>query len=128
MALSGNWVLHYSWGCTGSYGQVTITFNSDGTFSGGTSGVWRQREGTILLSFTSGPAKYGGTVNGNVGSGAMSTFTGSDGCWYLTRQGITGVVSEATTQVEQTLDVAGNVGATEQGAGSDSLDAAGNPR
>jgi hypothetical protein len=128
MAVSGNWVLHFSWGCTGSYGQANILFNTNGTFSiGGSSGQWRQRDGTILLSFASGPAKYGGTVNGNVGSGAMSTFAGLDGCWYLTRQGITGVVPQATAEAEQEFDVSGNVGGAEARTGQGAFDAAGNP-
>jgi hypothetical protein len=121
MAISGQWVLHYSWGCTGSYGQVTLTFNNNGTFGGAFAGKWYQQEGTILLSFDSGPAKYGGTVNGGVGSGGMSTFTGSEGCWYLTESGISGVASADST-AGQSLTVSG-VAAT---AGSSSHDAAGN--
>src|SRR5262249_59556562 len=92
--MSGDWVLHYSWGC-GNYSQANVTFNNDGTFSGPGPGKWRQREGTLLLSFDTGPAKYGGTVDGNVGSGAMSTFGGLNGCWDLTKQGTVGISAEA---------------------------------
>lgn len=93
MSISGNWVLHFSWGPTNAYTQANIVFNNDGTFVNGTAtGKWRQQDGTLLLSFDSGPAKYAGTIDGNVGSGAMSTFTGLNGCWYLTRQGTTGLV------------------------------------
>lgn len=93
MSISGNWVLHFSWGPTNAYAQANMVFNNDGTFVNGTAtGKWRQQDGTLLMSFDSGPAKYAGTIDGNVGSGAMSTFTGLNGCWYLTRQGTTGLV------------------------------------
>ena len=86
MSVSGNWVLHYSWGPTNSYAQTNVAFKDDGTFvNGTTSGKWRQQDGTLLLSFDNGPAKYAGNVEGNVGSGAMTTFAGLNGCWYLTK-------------------------------------------
>jgi len=91
MSVSGPWTLHFSWGCTSNYGQLPVTFNPDGTFSGNLTGRWVQQDGTLLLSFDTGPAKYGGTVDGNVGSGASSTFNGLNGCWYLTRQGTVGI-------------------------------------
>ncbi len=105
--VSGNWVLHYSWGCTGSYGQAMITFNNDGTFTGTLTGKWVHQDGTFLWSYDSGPAKYGGTVNGNAGSGAMSTFAGSNGCWYLVKQGTVGTPAAAVSH-DQTHDAAGN--------------------
>jgi hypothetical protein len=89
MSVSGTWVLHYTWDCTTNYAQTNITLNGDGTLSGPGKGQWRLRDGTLLISFETGPAKYGGTINGNAGSGAMSTFTGLHGCWYMLRQGIT---------------------------------------
>lgn len=92
--ISGNWILHFSWGCSSNYGQLGITFNNNGTFTGPLSGKWVQQDGTLLLSFDTGPAKYGGTVDGNVGSGASSTFTGLNGCWYLTKQGTVGIAAE----------------------------------
>jgi hypothetical protein len=106
MAVSGNWTLHYSWGCTSSYAQLALTFNADGTFSGPLPGKWAQQDGTLLLSFDTGPAKYGGALNGNVGSGAISTFTGSNGCWYLTRAGTSGLAAEEAQ--EQAIDAAGS--------------------
>jgi hypothetical protein len=93
MSVAGNWILHFSWGCTNNYGQANITFNSDGTFSGSFPGKWVQQDGTLLLSFDTGPAKYGGTVHGNVGSGASSTFAGLNGCWYLTKEGTIGIMA-----------------------------------
>lgn len=91
MPLSGNWLLHYSWGPTNTYSQGKINFKNDGTFvNGSATGKWRQRDGTVLLSFDNGPAKYTGTIDGNVGCGAMTTFSGNNGCWYLTKEGTTG--------------------------------------
>jgi hypothetical protein len=98
MSISGIWVLHFSWGCTNNYSPVNITFNPNGTFTGPGTGQWRQRDGTVMLSFDTGPAKYGGTVNGNVGSGASSTFAGLNGCWYLVKQGTSGLQIEAAVQ------------------------------
>ena len=107
MAVSGGYTLHYSWGCSNNYGQSDITFNAGNTFSSPAgAGKWVQQDGTLLLSFDNGPAKYGGTVDGNVGSGAMSTFAGQNGCWYLTRKGTVGL-AQAEAQSE-THDVAGN--------------------
>jgi hypothetical protein len=92
--MTGAWVLHFNWG-TGSYSQANITFNADGTFAGPGNGKWRQRDGTLQLSFDGGPAKYGGAIDGNVGTGAMSTFAGLNGYWYLVKQGTVGVKPEA---------------------------------
>ncbi|HEY0689978.1 MAG TPA: hypothetical protein VGD71_13175 [Kribbella sp.] len=103
MMMTGNWVLHYSWGATSVYGQTPLTFNADGTFGGSYSGKWRKQSGTVMLSFDGGPAKYGGTVNGNVGSGAMSTFAGLDGCWYLSMQGTSGFLPEGALVEEVAL-------------------------
>jgi hypothetical protein len=108
MSISGNWTGHYSWSCSNTYGQFNITFNANGTFGGTLPGKWVQQDGTLLLSFDTGPAKYGGTIDGHVGSGAMSTFTGSNGCWYLTQQGIVGLAAAAPPAHKQSHDAAGN--------------------
>jgi len=111
MSVNGPWILHFSWGCTSSYSQLPITFNPNGTFGGNLPGKWVQQDGTLLLSFDSGPAKYGGTVDGNVGSGASSTFAGLNGCWYLTRQGTVGIreeTAEMTEANQQANNAAGN--------------------
>jgi thermolysin metallopeptidase-like protein len=123
--VSGNWVLHFSWGPTNTYTQSNITFNTNGTFGGAATGKWQQQDGTILLSFDTGPAKYGGNIGGNIGSGAMSTFGGLDGCWYLTKQGTTGIALEAG---DSSHDVAGNpMGVTDRAHEPEELDASGNP-
>lgn len=107
MSATGAWVLHYSWGSTANYAQVPITLNGDGTFGGAETGKWRLRDGTLMLSFDGGPAKYGGTIDGHVASGAMSTFGGLNGSWYLVRQGTVGIEAEAG-DAEATADAAGN--------------------
>ena len=109
-AISGNWILHYSWGSTTNYGQAAVAFNGDGTFSGSNAGQWRMHDGTLLLSFNGGPAKYAGTVDSNVANGEMSTFAGLDGSWYLTRQGIVGIMEDMSGGAlarQQPLDAAG---------------------
>jgi hypothetical protein len=107
--ISGNWMLHYSWNATGRYNQVNLTFNTDGTFSGATNGKWVQQDGTIMLSFDAGPAKYAGNLDGNVGTGAMTTFAGLNGCFYLTKEGTVGLVPElATVEATEPVDVTGN--------------------
>jgi hypothetical protein len=100
MTVTGNWTLHFSWGATSSYGQTAIIFNGDGTFSGPYAGKWRQKSGTVMLSFDGGPAKYGGTVNGNIGSGAMTTFAGLDGVWYLSKEGTSGFLPDGALVAE----------------------------
>lgn len=108
--LTGDWILHYSWGSTMTYGQASVTFNGNGTFGGTLNGTWRMRDGTLLLGFDTGPAKYAGTVDGNVANGEMSTFVGLDGSWYLTRKGIVGVMDHTMVGVQaqrQELDPAG---------------------
>jgi hypothetical protein len=107
--LAGDWVLHYSWGCDGNFSTLNLTFNSDGTIRGPETGTWVQQDGTILMSFDSGPGKYGGTLNGPIGSGAMSTFSGSNGCWYLSKVGTTGLAPQlARGGRAAPFDVAGN--------------------
>jgi kumamolisin len=110
-SVTGNYIGHFSWGCGNNYGQFNITLNGDGTFGGTFPGKWVKQDGTLLLSFDNGPAKYAGTIDGNVGSGAMSTFTGSNGCWFLTKQGTTGFAAEAAApaaHARQTHDASGN--------------------
>lgn len=109
LKISGSWTLHYSWRSTGRYSQLNLIFNSDGTFAGGAVGKWVQQYGTILLSFNTGPAKYAGNIDGNVGTGAMTTFDGLDGCWYLSKQGTVGLAPELISRgVPEMADFAGN--------------------
>ena len=99
--------MHYSWGPTQTYSQVGLAFNGNGTFAGGATGRWQQQDGTVLLSFDGGPAKYAGTIDGNLGSGAMTTFAGLDGCWYLSKQGMVGLTLSSVGDAPATIDAAG---------------------
>ena len=109
LKISGNWTLHYSWNSTGSYNQANLVFNSDGTLTGALAGKWVQQYGIILLAFNAGPAKYAGNIDGNVGTGAMTTFAGLDGCWYLTKVGTVGLMPEIiSSRIVGEVDVAGN--------------------
>jgi hypothetical protein len=107
--ISGSWILHYSWGPTYYYAQTALTFNADGTFGGGAVGKWDQQDGTLLLSFDTGPAKYAGTVDSNIGSGAMSTYSGLDGAWYLSKAGTVGLTLPVAPVAPGVVDAAGTV-------------------
>jgi hypothetical protein len=92
MAINGQWNIHYGWSCSGSYVQVEITFNNNGTFSvpsQNLAGKWVQNDGMILFQFDISKTTYGGNFVGNAMVGIMSTFTGLNGCWYAIRQGST---------------------------------------
>ena len=52
MSVSGNWIGHFSWGSTGTYGQFNITFNANGTFSGSFNGHWFEQDGTSCWAST----------------------------------------------------------------------------
>jgi hypothetical protein len=106
----GEWTLHYSWGPTNNYGQATLDLNGNGSVSGAAAGSWRAQDGTILIAFDGGPAKYGGTFDANVASGAMTTFAGLDGAWYMLKNGVVGakVKAKAKDGSEQPHDLTGN--------------------
>jgi hypothetical protein len=95
MSAVGEWTLHYDWGNSQDFALTPVSLKSSGAFTGPESGAWRQQDGTILLSFDGGPAKYGGRVDANVASGAMTTFNGLAGSWYMLRQS-GGSVAQAT--------------------------------
>jgi hypothetical protein len=107
MAVVGQWNLHYDWGCSGSYIQVGLTLNNDGTFnipSQNLAGKWVQSDGKILWQFNTSKATYGGNSSGNAMAGIMSTFTGSNGCWYAIKAGSTIKMAE---EVKAEFDASG---------------------
>ncbi|HEY3710705.1 MAG TPA: glycoside hydrolase family 43 C-terminal domain-containing protein [Amycolatopsis sp.] len=108
MTTVGDWTLHYSWGNASNFAQTPISLKSDGTLSGPGAGSWRQQDGTLQLSFDTGPAKYGGTVDANVASGAMSTFAGLTGSWFMLKQGV--VASAKADKGRIAVDALGNRG------------------
>ena len=49
MSIVGQWTLFYSFGCSGSYNQSTVTFDNNGTFKTGDgfSGQWALLSGNV---------------------------------------------------------------------------------
>jgi len=49
MSIAGQWTFFYSWGCSGTYNQTSITFNANGTFKTGDgfSGQWATNAGDV---------------------------------------------------------------------------------
>jgi hypothetical protein len=88
MSIAGEWKLFYSWGCSGSYGQTTITFAPAGTFKTGDgySGQWASLSGNVQWVYEPTPsAVYSGNVIGGSMTGMMTNFKlGEQGCWYAT--------------------------------------------
>lgn len=106
MSIKGNWVLQYCWSPVTNYSQANIAFNDDRTFTIGTmKGNWRLTDGTLMLNFLTGPAIYGGNLDGNAGVGAMTTFGGLEGNWILGKEGATAPVAQSA---KQAFDPSGN--------------------
>jgi hypothetical protein len=106
VAIGGQWTLHYDWGCDGSYSQVGITFNNNGTFNiPNYIGKWVQNDGMILFQFDTVKTTYGGNLAGNAMVGMMSTFGGTNGCWYAIRVGSTTMRAE---ERKPEFDASGN--------------------
>lgn len=107
MSVVGTWTLHYDWGCTGNYSQVSMTFNNNGTFTlAPYSGKWVQTEGKIIWKFDQAPnTVYGGDLVDAAMLGISSTFAGLNGCWYALR---TGVKTAPFAESKPEHDVAGN--------------------
>jgi hypothetical protein len=96
MSVSGDWTLLYSWNGSPDYGSSAIRV---------------QQDGTLLLHYDTGPAIYGGTVDGDAGSGASSTFEGVNGFWVLVKEGVTGLAireADSARVLQHSHDVAGN--------------------
>jgi hypothetical protein len=88
MSIAGNWTLHYSWGCSGGYGQTSLTFNANGTFNTGDGyhGQWTVVAGNVQFVFEPAPmAVYSGNVTGGAMVGMMTNLSLKEqGCWYAT--------------------------------------------
>ena len=89
MAIPGTWTFYFSWGCTGNYLSTTVKIDPGGTYSeaGGTTGNWDSVGGYFALNFKGFPGGYSGNVQGSAMLGMMTTFSGSNGCWYAIQQG-----------------------------------------
>jgi hypothetical protein len=88
MSIAGEWTLFYSFGCSGGYGQTTIRFSSNGTFTTGDgfSGQWASLAGDVQFIYEAAPsAVYAGNVIGGAMNGMMTNFKiNAEGCWYAT--------------------------------------------
>jgi hypothetical protein len=112
MSIVGQWTLHYSFGCSGTYNQATVTFNSNGTFrtSDGFSGQWALLAGNVHWVYEPTPsAVYSGNVIGGAMAGMMTNFhIGAQGCWYATTATIpAAAATEKKVEGAQQLDSSG---------------------
>ena len=96
MSAVGTWNVFFDWGCNGSPGQFTITFNSDGSTS--TGGSWAEVAGMLMFNWTSGPAVYSANVAGGSMTGMMTTFTGTNGCWWALSQTTSAALASEETE------------------------------
>jgi hypothetical protein len=98
MSVSGQFGLHYSWGCTGSYSTNTVTFNADGTFADGSGGAgrWSQTNGNIIWRYNGDSAIYAGVVNGGAIVGNMVNFASAGaGCFYASKATTSAAATES---------------------------------
>lgn len=105
MSVSGLFSLHFSFGCTGSYANSTVTFNADGTFKTGDGhkGKWSQTNGNIIWRYDGDSAIYAGVVNGGAIVGNMINFSiKAAGCFYCNSSTI-----KALTGAEMVHDSSG---------------------
>jgi len=112
MSIVGTWTLHYSFGCSGTYAQATVTFNANGTFhtSDGFSGHWALLAGNVHWVYEPTPsAAYSGNVIGGAMNGMMTNFhIGAQGCWYATIPTIPAAfATEKKVEHAQQLDSSG---------------------
>jgi len=104
---TGSWVLHYSWGCTGSFGTTTIKFNSNGTFStgSGNTGHYVSSAIIILWKYDSYNTSYAIRVNKTEYTGIAGDFANQiKGCAFLTKPG---ALTEPSNQLKGQPDDAG---------------------
>lgn len=82
---TGEWILYYDWGCTGYYNSAYMTVNADGTWtnSEGYTGPWVDGRCLFLFTFDGYETTYTGTERLHNIVGIMTTFYGSQGCFYM---------------------------------------------
>ncbi len=113
MSVSGQFSLHYSWGCSGPYATTTVTFSGSGTIGtfvtgDGFSGKWSQTNGNVLWRYNGDSAIYSGVVNGGAIVGNMANFAASNhGCFYCSKPTASLVGEAAAGAAEQEHDSAG---------------------
>ncbi|UZJ40761.1 hypothetical protein OO006_10405 [Prosthecochloris sp. SCSIO W1101] len=90
MAVTGDWTLFYDWGCDGSYSKTSMTVNSDGTWTNGEgyNGPWVQIAGMFMFTFNNSETTYAGNLASKSITGVSSSFSGSNGCFYMLQSGV----------------------------------------
>jgi hypothetical protein len=90
MPVPGNWTLFYDWDCDGSYGKTTMTVDPSGTWTSGEgySGLWVQTAGMFMFTFNNSETTYAGTLASKSITGISTTFSGSNGCFYMLQEGV----------------------------------------
>ena len=103
MSVSGQFSLHYSFGCSGTYSTSSITFNADGTFTETSgSGKWSQTNGNIVWRYNGDSAIYGGVVNGGAIVGNMVNFNlRVAGCFYASKAAAAAAAAAAPEAEQQ---------------------------
>jgi hypothetical protein len=84
---NGTWILDWDFGCDGSNGTSTMTFNANGTaaFPSGSTVDWSMCGDDYSHSYSSGTL-YTGTYANGIISGTLLTSTGTTGCFTLSLQ------------------------------------------
>lgn len=90
MAVPGNWTLFYDWGCDGSYGQTTMSVETNGSWTNGEgySGLWVEVAGMFVFTFNNSETTYAGNLASKSVTGVSTTFSGLQGCFYLLQEGV----------------------------------------
>jgi hypothetical protein len=90
--ITGDWVVHYSWDCTGTYSTGTLAFYSDDTFNVDSDatlwGTWTLTGDNVDFMFDEYPnTHYIGALDstGDYMSGTMDNADAMTGCWYADR-------------------------------------------
>jgi hypothetical protein len=112
MSIVGKWTLNYSFGCSGSYNQSTVTFAANGTFTTGDgfSGHWYSLAGDVQWEYepTFPSVIYSGNVVGGAMNGIMKNYkTNVQGCWYATISPIPAQLAAEKVEKADTLDSSG---------------------
>jgi hypothetical protein len=90
MPVTGNWTLFYDWNCDGSYSKATMTVNANGTWtnSEGFNGQWVQIAGIFMFNFNGLKTAYAGNLASKSITGASTTYSGLNGCFYMLQAGV----------------------------------------
>lgn len=102
-AVAGSWTLSFDWGCDGSYSTTSFTAAANGTWSsgGGYTGLWVSVAGMLTYTFDDSETTYSGVMAAKSVTGIQTTFTGTNGCFYLLQSGTPAPAAAADSRTEQ---------------------------